>query len=135
MHFGAAIRNVLSATCGSDLRDASARTVIPALRSPETQRVLAAEVEAAFGVALPAADLARLNTVRDVLQCVRVRRWAAAVDQRSAASERPAPAADAAVVATAPTAEGVFRVTRRPAEDMASPAMVAATASPSAKRP
>jgi len=110
MHFGAAIRDVLSTTCGSDLRAASPRTVVPGLESPVTQRRLAANLEAAFGVVIPDADLPHLATVRDVLQCVRLRRWEARVERRatSAAVSRAHPAA-----AGADEREGAFRFTRR----------------------
>jgi len=64
----------------ADLRNTRARTEIPALRSPDVQRVLAASLAAAFGVAIPDHDLDRLTTVRDVLQCVRLHRWAARVE-------------------------------------------------------
>ncbi len=117
MHFGAAVRDVLSTTCGSDLRGARARTVVPALQSPATQRLLAVKLEAAFGVAIPPVDLRHLTTVRDVLQCVRLRRWAARVEERTHA------AASRASVQTAPSdvartggddaCQGVFRLTRR----------------------
>src|SRR6185295_4843469 len=110
MHFGAAIRDVLSTTCGTDLRAASARTAVPGLESPVTQRRLAADLEAAFGVAIPAADLPHLTTVRDVLQCVRLRRWEARVDRRAA------DAACSPVHPVGPIAddrEGAFRFTRR----------------------
>ena len=84
MHFGAAVRNVLSTTCGSDLGQARGDTVIPELRSPETQRILAANLELAFGVAIPDRDLDHLVTVRDVLQCVRLHRWVLRVERDDA---------------------------------------------------
>lgn len=105
MHFGAAVRRVLSASCGSDLRQASAHTVIPALRSPQTQRILAANLEVVFGVAIPDRDLDRLTTVRDVLQCVRLYRWVARVERPHADITVSAPIdADVHADATMPTA-------------------------------
>jgi hypothetical protein len=74
MSFGATVREILTASCGCDLRSASAATAVP-LDSPGTTRTLAANLELAFGIAIPAPDLAHLRTVRDVLQCVRLRLW------------------------------------------------------------
>ena len=108
MHFGALVRDVLSRSCGSDLRAARARTVVPALRSPETQQVLAANIARVFGVAIPAADLDRMTTVRDVLQCVRLRRWIAGVEDGT----RVSPSSDA-IAAASGDRQGVFRFTRR----------------------
>jgi len=105
MHFGAAIRDLLSTTCGSDLRTASARTVVAALEAPDARQRLAAGIEARFGVAIPAAELERLRTVRDVLQCVRLRRWAARVEARTAATTSAAQV-DA-------SGQRAFRFTRR----------------------
>jgi hypothetical protein len=96
MHFGAAVRHVLSASCESDLRQARGSTEIPALRSPQTQRILAANLEVAFGVAIPDHDLDRLATVRDVLQCVRLHRWVMRVE-RPSADATPGGAASAPV--------------------------------------
>jgi len=129
MHFGAAIRDVLSTTCGSDLRAASPRTVVPGLESPVTQRRLAANLQAAFGVAIPAADLPHLTTVRAVLQCVRLRRWEARVERRAAdaSAARAHPGA-----AVAEEREGTFRFTRR--EPVVDPVPSAPTALPVPKR-
>ena len=99
MHFGAVVRSVLSASCGSDLRTASAGTEVPELRSRDTQRILGVNLEREFGVTIPECDLDRLITVRDVLQCVRLHRWAARVERRDAAAQ--------------PT-RGVFALRRRP---------------------
>jgi hypothetical protein len=138
MHFGAAVRDVLSTTCGSDLRAASARTVVPALQSPATQRRLAANLRAAFGVAIPVVDLRHLSTVRDVLQCVRLRRWAIGVEEReqaarlAAMSSAPAVATSDAALAGDDARQAAFRMTRRaPAVD---PAVGTSTALPAAKR-
>jgi hypothetical protein len=123
MHFGAAVRDVLTASCGSDFRHAKAHTVVAALQSPRTLRLLAANLELAFGVAVPDDELARLTTVRDVLQCVRLRRWAKRVE----AVEPAAPAEAAAEAVAASDArtpaivdagatdprQGRFRFTRR----------------------
>jgi hypothetical protein len=110
MHFGAAIRDVLTASCGSDFRHAKAHTVLPAPQSPRTLRLLAANLELAFGVTVPDDDLARLTTVRDVLQCVRLRRWAKRVE----------------AVEHAPPAEAAAEVTA--AADASTPTMIAARA-------
>ena len=75
MHFGALVREVLSISCGSDLREAGADTALPSLTDPEARRRFARNVERIFGVRLSEADLDHLTTVRDVLQCVRLRRW------------------------------------------------------------
>jgi hypothetical protein len=80
MHFGVVVREVLSASCGADLRDASATTEVPELRSRDIQRVLADNLARFFGVTIPDDDLDRLVTVRDVLQCVRLHRWVARVE-------------------------------------------------------
>jgi acyl carrier protein len=76
MHFGATVRDVISESCGVDVRDASARTPILETSSPEMLRRLGANLERAFGVAIPDADLAHFTTISDVLRCVRLRRWA-----------------------------------------------------------
>lgn len=74
MHFGDTVREILTASCGQDLRAASAATAIP-LDVPGTTRALAANLELAFGIAIPEHDFRHLRTVRDVLQCVRLRLW------------------------------------------------------------
>ena len=74
-HFGAAVREILSASCGSDLQQASATTALPALGSAAALRILATNLELAFGIEVPEEDLAHLRTVRDVLRCVRLRLW------------------------------------------------------------
>ncbi|HEY2388356.1 MAG TPA: hypothetical protein VGK30_15485 [Candidatus Binatia bacterium] len=112
MHFGAVVREVLSASCGADLRDASAGTEVPELRSPDTQRVLADALARAFGVTIPAPDLDRLMTVRDVLQCVRLHRWVARVEGAPSATAAE-PIAPAAVAAEALAGAGL-RIRRRP---------------------
>jgi hypothetical protein len=117
MHFGAAIRDVLSATYGSDLRHAKAQAVLPATESPQTLALLAANLELAFGVTVPAHELARLTTVRDVLQCVRLRRWAKGVESGAprATIDPSGDAHTAAGVAgaTQEPYQGAFRFTRR----------------------
>ena len=155
MHFGAAVRQVLSVACGDDLRHAKAHTVVAALRSPQTLRLLAANVEAAFGVRVPDEDLARLKTVRDVLQCVRLRRWVTRVeaDMRArtpfAATEADpdAPiAADVSADADAPTPTTIaaravdprqqtFRFTRRRHVTPAAPLVDRPPATRGPKRP
>jgi acyl carrier protein len=75
MHFGESVREVLSKSCGRDLRAARSRTVLPGIDSPEVQRRLAADLEESFDITLSPEDVAHLTTVRAVLQCVRLRRW------------------------------------------------------------
>jgi hypothetical protein len=75
MHFGESVREVLSKSCGRDLRAARSRTALPGIDSPEVQRRLAADLEESFDITLSPEDVAHLTTVRAVLQCVRLRRW------------------------------------------------------------
>ena len=75
MSFGESVREIMTASCGSDVRATSATTEIPELRSETAQRTLAANLELAFGIQLQQSDLAHLHTVRDVMQCVRLRAW------------------------------------------------------------
>lgn len=131
MHFGAAVRDILTASYGSDLRHAKAHDVLPEPQSPQTLRLLAANLELAFGVTVPAEELARLTTVRDVLQCVRLRRWvkrveadapsppAEAVTEAASATDASAPA----IVAEPPAdpQQGHFRFTRRSVEARSAP--------------
>ena len=112
MHFGATVREILSASCGEDLRDASARTRLPALTSAATRKTLAANLELAFGIDLAPRDLAQLHTVRDVLQCVRLHRWEGRVTGTTA--PRSEPARPVFVTPTRDPRERLFRLTRRP---------------------
>ncbi len=112
MHFGAVVREVLSASCGADLRDASATTEVPELRSPEIQRALADRLARTFGVTIPAHDLDRLVTIRDVLQCVRLHRWVARVEGAPLGSVAE-PIAPAAVAAEALAGTTGLRIRRR----------------------
>ena len=75
MHFGESVREVVSKSCGRDLRAARSRTVLPGIDSPEVQRRLAANLEQSFDISLSPEDVSHLTTVRAVLQCVRLRRW------------------------------------------------------------
>lgn len=75
MHFGESVREVVSKSCGRDLRAARSRTVLPGIDSPEVKRRLAANLEHSFDITLSPEDVAQLTTVRAVLQCVRLRRW------------------------------------------------------------
>jgi hypothetical protein len=121
MHFGAAVRELLSVTCDVDLRHAKPHTVVDALESPRTRRLLGANIEATFGVRVPAGDLAHLMTVRDVLQCVRLHRWAKRVERERDAALLMA-GVDASAAAPTPTTiaaravdpdQQTFRFTRR----------------------
>lgn len=75
MHFGENVREIVSISCGKDLRAARSRTVLPGIDSPEVQRRLATNLERSFDITLSSEDVSHLTTVRAVLQCVRLRRW------------------------------------------------------------
>lgn len=75
MHFGENVRDIVSISCGRDLRAARSRTLLPGIESPEVQRRLAANLERSFDITLSPEDVSHLTTVRAVLQCVRLRRW------------------------------------------------------------
>jgi acyl carrier protein len=92
MHFGENVREIVSISCGRDLRAARSRTVLPGIDSPEVQRRLAANLERSFDITLAPEDLQHLTTVRAVLQCVRLRRW----ERELAAHEQPEVASAAA---------------------------------------
>lgn len=95
MHFGATVREILSASCGNDFRKARAGTPLPSVESGGTLRTLGANLGLAFGIAISEPDLAHLRTVRDVLQCVRLRLWEKRVAARvpaEATADAPAPA-------------------------------------------
>ena len=87
MSFGDTVREILAASCGTDVRDASATSPLPELRSEAVQRTLAANLEIAFGIQIAEGDLAHLRTVRDVMQCVRLRAW----ERRATAPGEPRP--------------------------------------------
>jgi len=96
MHFGETVREILSASCGSDFRGARPSTALPATESAGALRTLAADLESAFGIEISEPDLAHLHTVRDVLQCVRLGLWRNRVAGRAlteATSEAAAPVA------------------------------------------
>ena len=86
MHFGENVREIVSISCGTDLRSARSRTVLPDIDSPEVQRRLAANLERSFDISLSPEDVSHLTTVRAVLQCVRLRRW----EREMASHEQPA---------------------------------------------
>lgn len=75
MDFGESVRDVVSLSCGKDMRAARSRATLPGIDSPEVQRRLAANLERSFDITLSPEDVAHLTTVRAVLQCVRLRRW------------------------------------------------------------
>lgn len=93
MHFGDNVREIVSLSCGRDLRSARSRTPLPGIESPEVQQRLVANLERSFDIALSPEDVRHLTTVRAVLQCVRLRRW-----EREA--EHHLESAQAAAVAT-----------------------------------
>jgi acyl carrier protein len=75
MHFGENVREIVSISCGRDLRTARSRTVLPGIDSPAVQQRLAANLERSFDIRLSPEDVSHLTTLRAVLQCVRLRRW------------------------------------------------------------
>ncbi len=87
MHFGERVRDVLSASCGVDLRAARATRLLPELDDPGAMRTIAADLESAFCIEIADEDLPHLRTIRDVLQCVRLRLW----ERRAAALDRDPP--------------------------------------------
>ena len=90
MPFGDNVREILSLSCGRDLRSARSRTPLPGIESPEVQRRLAANLERSFDIALSAEDVSHLTTVRAVLQCVRLRRWEREAEQHLASAQAAA---------------------------------------------
>jgi acyl carrier protein len=110
MHFGENVREIVSISCGRDLRAARSRTVLPGIDSPEVQRRLAANLERSFDITLSPEDISQLTTVRAVLQCVRLRRW----ERKMAAEEQatvPAPEIAAAALTTSPLRDRFVRYT------------------------
>ncbi len=75
MYFGESVRDVVSVSCGKDMRSARSRSTLPGIESPDVQRRLAANLERSFDITLSPEDVSQLTTVRAVLQCVRLRRW------------------------------------------------------------
>jgi len=75
MYFGDDVREIVSISCGKDMRAARSRAALPGIESPEVQRRLAANLERSFDITLSPEDVSHLTTVRAVLQCVRLRRW------------------------------------------------------------
>jgi hypothetical protein len=126
MHFGDTVREILTASCGRDMRDASPRTPLPALDTPATLRTLAANLEVAFGIELGETDLARLHTVRDVLQCVRLRRWEQTLSGDAARVSAPRATHPIFVAPTRDPRERFIRYTARPAGAPVVPSPLAA---------
>lgn len=93
MHFGENVREIVSLSCGEDLRAARSRTPLPGIDSPEIQRRLAANLERSFDITLSPEDVSHLTTVRAVLQCVRLRRWEREIAREESAARAPAPTA------------------------------------------
>jgi hypothetical protein len=90
MPLGAAIREILTASFGLDFRTAPNTADLPDRHPAGPFRVLAANLELAFGITVSEDDLAHLHTIRDVVQCVRLRVWERRVEGRLAtASARP----------------------------------------------
>ncbi len=110
MHFGENVRDIVSISCGRDLRAARSRTTLPGIDSPEVQRRLAANLERSFDITLSPEDVSHLTTVRAVLQCVRLRRWErdVALEQRDEA-EAAVPAPEVAAAAMAPFSDRFVR--------------------------
>ena len=101
MHFGVSVREILSASCGTDLRGAPATTTLPELQDDGARRTLTANLELAFDIDIPAHDPQHWETVRDVLQCIRLRLW----EKRAsgATDARPAPPDEVRPVFVTPT--------------------------------
>ena len=89
MHFGESVREIVSISCGKDLRAARSRTALPGIDSPEVQKRLVANLERQFDITLKEGDVAHLTTVRAVLQCVRLRRWEREMEEQQSVSEAP----------------------------------------------
>ena len=106
MHFGDNVREIVSISCGRDLRAAKSRTALPGIDSPEVQKRLAANLERQFDITLSEEDVSHLTTVRAVLQCVRLRRWER--DMAEHESVAAALAAQAADEAAAPSMRDRF---------------------------
>jgi hypothetical protein len=121
MHFGATVREILTASCGHDLREASPGTPLPGLDAPATLKTLAANLELTFGIEVGEPDLARLHTVRDVLQCVRLRRWEGRVTGAPGTTADTRPARPIFVAPTRDPRERFLRFTRRSAPRQPSP--------------
>ena len=124
MHFGENVREVVSKSCGKDLRAARSRTMVPGIDSPEIQRRLAANLEQSFGITLSPEDLSHMTTVRAVLQCVRLRRWEREMASQPMASALPYVAPN--VVTAAPIRDRFVRYTPPPPPPIGMP-----TATPS----
>lgn len=92
MHFGENVREIVSLSCGRDLRSARSRTPLPGIELPEVQKRLAANLERSFDIALSPEDITHLTTLRAVLQCVRLRRWEREAEQHLASAEAAAAA-------------------------------------------
>lgn len=92
MHFGELVRDVLSASCGVDLRAARATRRLPELDDPGAMRTIAADLESAFCIEIADEDLPHLRTIRDVLQCVRLRLWERRAAARALGAALPADA-------------------------------------------
>lgn len=92
MHFGDNVREVLSESCGRDLRAARSRTPLPGIESATVRERLACNLERSFDITLSPEDVSHLTTVRAVLQCVRLRRW----ERETAGSETAAPSQEVA---------------------------------------
>ena len=110
MSFGETVREIVTASCGSDVRGASATADIPELRSETALRTLAANLELAFGIQVAPDDLAHLHTVRDVMQCIRLRTW----ERRAMAA--PQGADDATARPARPGRPVFVKATRDPRE-------------------
>jgi hypothetical protein len=111
MHFGESVREVVSMSCGKDLRSAKSRTILPGIDSPEIQRRLAANLERSFDITLTPEDLQHLTTVRAVLQCVRLRRWEKEMEEEGRLTAAAALAANAVPDTMPPMRERFVRYT------------------------
>jgi hypothetical protein len=85
MRFGEVCREILTASFGVDFRGASPTTVLPKLDGSDEWHALRAKLKRYFGIELPDEDLGQLRTVRDLLECVRLRLR----EQQVAAAQTP----------------------------------------------
>jgi hypothetical protein len=123
MHFGDNVREIVSLSCGRDLRTARSRTPLPGIESPEVQERLATNLERSFDIALSPEDVQHLTTLRSVLQCVRLRRWEREAEHHLASAE-------AAATATSTLVTSLRDRLARTSPTTASPTVVASSAAP-----
>jgi len=90
MRFGSQVREVLTASCGVDFRAARPQTGLDLPETTDARQTLTDNLEKTFGIRVSDQDVAHLHTVRDLLQCVRLRLWEQRVTAREQTAEVPA---------------------------------------------